>query len=99
MPVIRYWNPGMELSVQHSKSKETEPRLIMTFADKTETVSDEEGNGRTTTQILRAHHFAHDELFEQLMKVEGGANAEQLQLSLKQQRETAKRQSAEAQSS
>ncbi len=33
-------------------------------------------------QILKAYDFAHDELFEQLMQVEQGANANELQQTL-----------------
>ena len=31
-------------------------------------------------QVLKAYNFAYDELFEQLMKVEQGANADELQI-------------------
>ena len=70
MPVIRYWNPDLKLSVQHSKSLDMEPRIIMEFEDK--------------EQVLKAYNFVHDELFEQVMQVEQGANAKQLQDSLRQ---------------
>lgn len=92
----------MDLSVQHSKSKDTEPRIIMTFASKSPSNANadgqEESDEKTTTQTLKAYNFAHDELFEQLMEVESGANAEQLQNSLKDKRETAKHVSAQTQS-
>ena len=75
LPVIRYWNPSLNLSVAHSKSLDMEPRIILDF--------DEQSGDTSKQQILRAHNFASDELFEQLMRVEKGANAQKLQDSLR----------------
>eukprot|EP00485_Elphidium_margaritaceum_P024316 CAMPEP_0202712494 /NCGR_PEP_ID=MMETSP1385-20130828/41565_1 /ASSEMBLY_ACC=CAM_ASM_000861 /TAXON_ID=933848 /ORGANISM="Elphidium margaritaceum" /LENGTH=130 /DNA_ID=CAMNT_0049372553 /DNA_START=12 /DNA_END=404 /DNA_ORIENTATION=+ len=73
MPVIRYWNPDLRLSVKHSKSLDMEPRIVLDFTD------DDDG---TRTQVLKAHNLPHDVLFEQVMQVEQGAIAEELQQSL-----------------
>ena len=82
MAVIRYWNPELKVSVQHSKSLDMEPRIILDFDGD---VNDEnEESVDRSQQILKAHNFAYDQLFEQLMKVEQGANAEELQSSLRQ---------------
>lgn len=82
MPVIRYWNPNLKMSVQHSKSLDMEPKIILDFdgADNNEN----EQNVNRKQQILMAHNFAYDQLFEQVMKVEQGANADELQNSLRQ---------------
>ena len=91
MPVIRYWNPELKVSVQHSKSLSMEPRIILDFGDEQNVDNDRndgegenEENVNRGEQVLKAYNFASDELFEQLMKVEKGADAQQLQDSLRQ---------------
>eukprot|EP01084_Bolivina_argentea_P165592 287659_1 len=62
LPVIRYWNPDLKLSVQHHKSIDIEPKIVMKFNDESER-NDVNHDINGNQQILKAYDFVHVSYF------------------------------------
>ena len=73
MPVIRYWNPKMEFNINH-RAFDEEPQIILHT-----NVSNDNKNEETEKVILKPYSFIHDQLFEQIIEIEKGANPIALQ--------------------
>ena len=68
LPVIRYWNPEMKFEVNH-RAFEEEAQIVLHKSE-------------NQSQILKPYNFVHDQLFDQIIQIENGANATLLQQSL-----------------